>query len=206
MDKTTCTLTGFALLIFSGSAAAIPIQGPTDIGSNGQAFHNGHRITGIDFICGPTCIGQVNGRPGPDGDFAGLGGLKTRSGELQRHDFKYSNFQNTLPSQVFRDIDYGGLQYGFTMTGLGVVSADINNDPNCRGTQDFGCLVLAGTGIFSITAKGSNYTDAAGNWVYSQTGTRFPSQNTALPEPGTIALLGLGLVGFGIIRYLRKAA
>lgn len=204
MDKTTCTLTGFALLVFSGSAVAIPIQGPIDIGSEGQAFHNGHRITGIDFICGPTCIGPVTGRP--EGDFAGPGGLNTRSEEFQRHDFKYSNFQVTPPSQVFRDIDYGGLQYGFTLTGLGTVSADINNGSNCRGTQDFGCLVLAGTGFFSITASGSNYTDAAGNWVYSHNGTRFPGQNTALPEPGTIALLGLGLVGFGIIRYLRKAA
>ena len=83
------------------------------------------------------------------------------------------------------------------------------SDPNCNATQDFGCLVLSGTGYFSITDLSGNnagYTDTAGSWVYSQSGASFSSQNATVPEPGTIALLGLGLLGIGFVSRFRKSA
>ena len=194
MNILSRTLSAIALMILSGSAAAVAIQGTINIGGGSQVFNNGTSSTGIDFNCGSTCGGSVNMFPAPTGDFAGLGGLSTVSGALNLYSFYYNN----IPSQVIWDINYNGLLYKYTLTSVAIVSGDSGN---------FSGLVLSGTGTFSITNADGSYAgfdNTSGSWVYSQSGASFSSQT--VPEPGTIALLGLGLVGIGAIRRFRKAA
>lgn len=194
MDNITRALFGFCLLILSGSAAAVAITGTINIGGGSQVINNGTNSLGIDFNCGSACGGVVNTFPSPGGAFTGLGGLNTGpGGGLTLTNFLYSD----IPSKTIWSINANGLLYSFTLTSINIVSGDSGN---------FSTLVLAGGGYFRITnADGSSagYTDTTGSWIYSQSGASFSSQT--VPEPGTIALMGLGLIGIGAIRRIRKA-
>lgn len=194
MNRITHMLLGIGLLIISGSASAALITGTINIGGGSQVISNGTTSTGIDFNCGKTCGGSVNMFPPPTGSFSGLGGLSTTSGNLTLYSFLYSN----IPSQVIWSINYNNLLYSFTLTSMTVDSGDFG---------DFSQLALSGSGIFNITnldGSSAGYTAASGSWVYTQSGASFSSQST-VPEPGTIALLGIGLVGIGAIRQIRKS-
>jgi hypothetical protein len=216
-------LIGVCLIAISGAVAATPITGTINIGGGSQVLdtNNDGYSDAIDFgdnptygqadydpnfTCTTTCGGSVNMFPSPTGDFSTLGGLSTwGAGGLTLSSFYYSE----IPSEVIWSIDSGGLTYSFTLTSITTVSGDVLNDPNCYSTQDFGCLVLSGTGYFSITDLYGNdigYTDTAGTWVYSQTGASFSSQSAVVPEPDTIALLGLGLLGIGLASRYRKSS
>ncbi len=187
-------LLGIGLLILSGSASAALITGSINIGGGSQVISNGTTSTGIDFNCGSTCGGSVNMFPPPSGSFSGLGGLSTSSGNLTLYSFLYSN----IPSQVIWSINYNNLQYSFTLTSINVDSGNSGN---------FSQLALSGGGVFNITnldGSSAGYTAASGSWVYTQSGASFSSQS--VPEPGTIALLGIGLIGIGAIRKIRKSA
>jgi hypothetical protein len=142
--------------------------------------------------------------PAPTGDFASLAylTLSTMNGGLTLNSFDYSS----IPSQEIWSINSGGLLYSFTLTSMQVESGD--QMTGC-GTGYFGCLVLSGNGYFSITdmyGASVGYTDTVGSWVYSQSGASFSSQSSAsVTEPGTIALLGLGLLGIGVASRFRKS-
>jgi hypothetical protein len=197
MDKFTSSLAGICLLIFSSTASAVAITGTINIGGGSKVQSSGGYSTGLDFNCAIYCGGSVNMFPPPTGDFAGLGGLSTGpAGGLTLYNFLYTS----IPQQVIWEINDGSLLYSFTLASIQVVSGDSGN---------FSTLVLSGTGYFDITnADGSDagYSTTGGDWVYSQSGGSFSSQSSSVPEPGTIALLGLGLLGIGIANRVRKSA
>ena len=69
-----------------------------------------------------------------------------------------------------------------------------------------GFTLFSGTGTLSATG----FDDTAGSWKYSSQGLTFSAQaeptSTQVPEPSTIALIGLGLAGLGFARRRQATA
>jgi len=193
MKRITHILIGFCLLVLSGSAAAVAINGTLNIGGGSKVINNGTTALGINFNCLLTCGSRVNSFPAPTGVFSGLGGLNTGiGGGLTMYNFLFTD----IPSKTIWSISHNGLLYSFTLNSVQIISGNSGN---------FSTLVLAGSGFFRITnsdGSSAGYTDTSGKWIYSQSGGSFSSQT--VPEPGTIALFGLGLVGIGVANRLRK--
>ena len=199
MIKISRALAGIGLMVLSGSAAATMITGQINIGGSSTATDKDILFSGASV----TMFGAA-----PTGDFTGLGGLSTTPGNaLTMYSF---NYRNVPPPTKIWDIDSNGLLYSFTLNTVQIFSGD--NDPSCI-SGPYGCLVLNGTGVFDITnsdGSSAGYTPTRARWLYSQSGITFSSESQSsgqpIPEPGTLALLGLGLVGIGFIRRIRKTA
>ena len=191
MENITRALFGFCLLILSGSAAAVAITGTINITGSSQVLNNGTSATGISFSFG-SVVPYGSGAPtGSFSSLAGLFDLNTVVGSLTLNNI-------LIPSQVPQplwSINHNGLLYSFTLSSVNILGGNSGN---------FSTLALGGSGTFNITGGSTAYTATPGSWIYTQSGASFSSQ--AVPEPGTIALFGLGLVGIGAIRRFRKTA
>lgn len=68
--------------------------------------------------------------------------------------------------------------------------------------QNSSFLSLSGSGTLMATG----YYDTPGSWTFTGTGDSsiFTFASSTVPEPGTLALLGLGLAGMGLARRRRK--
>jgi fibronectin-binding autotransporter adhesin len=63
------------------------------------------------------------------------------------------------------------------------------------------------TGMFSGISEGQTLLLGGGAYIFSYgTGSSSAITLTAVPEPGTLGLLGMGIVGFAIRRYRKKQA
>lgn len=175
-------------------AHAGPITGSISIGGSFELIDaSGNQTslsqsTGIDFIPLPP-PNNLNTFivTGSTGDFSGIPFLAV--GNIT--DFQFAPFSGPIAS--FWDLS----TYGFTF--------DLTSVTHVVKSLGTGAIALAGIGVIHSTIAGLDSTP--GNWSLAgdtTNGIDFGWSSTTVPEPMTSALLGVGLLGFGFARALKK--
>ncbi len=183
-------LCGVLLLSVAMGAGAVPITGELGMGGNFLAVDSRWNTTGtaaatgIDFDPNLFIVNSATG------DFAGVSSIGSIT------DFQFD------PGMGIND-GFGGITSVSSITSfwaidgfsfeLTSITKGFTNDPDTF-------LVLDGTGIISA----AGFDDTAGTWSFTgdttNSGTFSWSAGSAavasVPEPGILALLGMGLIGF----------
>ncbi len=186
MNKFNQMFLAVGLLTITGAAAATPILGSIGFTGDYQIKNALNAVVGnfndgveIDIL-NASVAGTV------DGDFAAEG---ITSGDA----VAYSNFVYNPFSSVSGLWSIGSFTFDLVNANTDYIS----------NTQ----LLLSGTGWINSTTAGLDQAFGVWNFSANTAGSNFTwSSSTAAPEPGIALLLGVGLIGFGVVRKLRKAA
>ena len=168
------------LLAVTGSASAVPITGSLG-------------FTGAYTIAGGTSLDNLTGIniTGNSATVTGVvGGTFAAAGISVGQTAFYNNF--TLGGSTTNLWSIGG--FSFDLTSMVI---------NYQATN---LLALSGSGI--ITSTNSNLDPTSGGWTFTANsgGGNFTFSSSTVPEPTTAMLLGIGLLGVGALRKLRKTA
>jgi hypothetical protein len=168
--------------VLGAPAMAIPVTGSIDM-YGGFTTDSGDLGSATLLAISPAWTMANSGT----GSFAPVGSRE------RAVTFSAFTFSPALPGTVepLWSFMYGSTAYSFVMTGVEVRAQS--------STQ----LSLFATGVLYVT--GFDPTD--GYWEFSgfeRNGRfKFTSESTSVPEPGTLTLIGLGLLGVGLGRRFK---
>ena len=184
MNKLIQGLTFLTLTMLSIGVSALPISGSIQYAGTWDAVYDSgdpSDLIGVDF----TSAGVV---------FSATEALSAAGPLLTLGDFNFDPVLSPSPVVLWTDGEYS-----FTLTN--VRQEDIT-DPDNPVTLD-----LRGGGILSCLTCGLTSTNA--RWSFSANpgdANSFGFSASTVPEPATVALLGLSLVGAGFVRRRNKKA
>lgn len=180
------SVAAIGLSVASLSAQAISITGGISFSGDARPAPAGNwgSATGVDFGTAPNArVSSVSG------SYAGVPAGAVAGQLASFTDFTFSPGLAPSPVTLWTFV-YNSLTYSFVMDTVSVAN------------QSTFFLDLTGFGTLSITG----FDDTRGVWRFTgqQAGTpatfSFSSSNEPLPEPSTLALLGLGLLGISAAR------
>lgn len=187
MKKFNQTLLAISILALSGVATAAQITGDVIFGGSVVFSDNTFDTNFVDIKLDRAIVTDD-----PTGDFADY----VNFGDLAVYnDFTYDPFSVVSPLWTV-----GG--FSFTLNQITYIDEVTDSEGHMF-------LSLAGSGVFT----GNGFESTAGGWTFSSdgipgdgSGTFAFSSVNAVPEPGVALLLGVGLIGFGVSRKLRRTA